>query len=258
MPDQNNATDPAQGAVGSAQSAHADGSGSSEGVANQAGSDGGNTDADKLLKRIEDLQRQNRALQSDKDSALSQKTKIEEQFLSRLTDAATANKQPDNSAAERQAYLDQLAADLDDNMDGKKIVSLLDKMAADARSGALSEADKKIQALQETLNGLQKNMGEFDPKWQSEKSRIEELGLREKFPNASRQDLLQIVSLIPGETAQPAQPDIPGGMGGGIHAGSEGSKVSSDTWAAIKATLPAGITLTDDQKVALEKKWSQK
>ena len=91
MPDSNNATDSAQGAVGGTQSAHADGSGSSEGVANQAGSDGGNVDADKLQKRIDDLQKQNSSLQSDRDSTKAENTKLQDQFMSRLIATTKAN-----------------------------------------------------------------------------------------------------------------------------------------------------------------------
>ena len=252
MPEPQNGGESAEGALTDPTTGQPAAAGTSKGEPSDAGKGIGGND-EKWEKRFGDLQGQLSRMQSEKDKlsgALEQLTK-------QSMNAAPKGPTEDELRREREAFI----ASLDENLDGKTIVELLDKAVLQGASLAEQKLQAKIQQVEESLSGVTARLGDYDPEWRKAAPIVEEFGLREKLgSNADRDTLIKVANILSAAKgpAQPADAVIPGSTGGQAVVGQGEGVTDADVQNTCRQLGLDYKKLTPANIAELKRKWSSK
>ena len=164
--------------------------------------------------------------------------------------------------AELQAQRAALEARIDENLDGKTLLGLLDSYMVQAQEGAANLTKKELATLNETVQGLTGRLGDYDPEWQKAAPIVEEFGLREKLGDgADRATLIRVANLLSAAKgpSQPDTPPAPGGTGGqGVSAPDGGVDAAMEQAVQGLVQDVLGRKPTEAQHKRAAKKWSNR
>ena len=187
-------------------------------------------------KGFEDFQKIQSKLQSERDKALAENTKLQQTVLSKLTDAVTQKPgQPVKTKAELDAEFAAMAEELE-NGGGKATLEAIAYYTQDTQARMQAEFEAKLKAQQEQYEARFGSIGielqKRDPDYIARKEIVDTL--KEK-QGLSHEQATAVAKMIKPEVQQPPQPPLAG----------------------TSATVRAGVsepdaTLGDDQVRALE------
>ena len=249
MPEPTSVAEPAEGALGNTTTGQPAAAGSSTGEPSAASD--GNGGNEKLEKRLSDLQNQLSKMQSERDRLSGAVDLLSKQ-------QTTTPQGP--SEAELKAQRAALEAQIDEGLDGKTLLGLLDSYMVQAQEGAASLTKKEITELREALNGVTGRLGDYDPEWRKAEPIIEQLGLREKLGESTdRATLIRVANILSEAKGpdQPASAAIPGGTGGQAVTGPSDGMSDADVEQVCKASGLNYKLLTRANIDELKKKWSK-
>lgn len=202
-------------------------------------------DAEKGLK---DLQEILRRTQSDKDKATAENKKLQEQFLSKLTDSVTQLSQSRQTKSEPQLDIDSLVKRIDDE-GGKAIVDVLGAYLQDYETKLTTVQKQEIERVrkeyQDELRVLKQAVQSVDPKYLTHRETVEKL---EQDVGLSRDQAIKIAEMID-KTEQPPRPALPGSTGSDrVPDRTPEAKLSEQTKALLESSSLIGKITPEEEK----------
>jgi hypothetical protein len=200
-------------------------------------------------KGLQDLQEILRRTQSDKDKAVAENKKLQDQFLSKLTESVSQLSQPKEEAP--RVDVDSLVKRIDDE-GGKAIVDILGSYLNEYETKLTAAQKAEVERIQkqydEKLGQLTAAVRSVDPKYLNHREtveKLEEMGLKDR-------ELAIKVAELMDKTEQPPRPDIPGTTGSDrVTDKAPPAKLSDEAKALLESSAHIGKISPEEEKQLL-------